>query len=223
VRSALAIDVEGATLAAWHYPGSNGAVVVMAGGAGIAKELATDRFAARFHAAGFSVLAFDYRGFGRSGGAPRGVVNVRTQLDDWAAAVEAGRDLEEVDADRVGIWGASLSGGHVLRVAARDHGIAAVVAQNPLTDGLLALPNALRHETLAVALRFPIIAGWDAFRGLFARPPILVPLAGPRGTVAMLTTPDAQQAQEALDPGGRCPEAFQCLLRSSAATREQRD
>ena len=33
--------------AAWHYRGSNGACVVMAGGAGVTKEPATDRFAAR--------------------------------------------------------------------------------------------------------------------------------------------------------------------------------
>ena len=57
--------------AAWHYRGSNGACVVMAGGAGVTKEPATDRFAARFHAAGYSVLAFDHRHLGESGGTPR--------------------------------------------------------------------------------------------------------------------------------------------------------
>ena len=31
--------------AAWHYPGTNGACVVMAGGMGVNKEPGTDRFA----------------------------------------------------------------------------------------------------------------------------------------------------------------------------------
>src|SRR6185312_6264982 len=56
--------------AAWYYRGSNSACVVMAGGAGVTKEPATDRFAARFQAAGYSVLAFDHRHLGESGGTP---------------------------------------------------------------------------------------------------------------------------------------------------------
>ena len=32
----------------WHYPGSNGAGVVMAGGFAVTKEPGTDAFAARF-------------------------------------------------------------------------------------------------------------------------------------------------------------------------------
>jgi predicted alpha/beta hydrolase len=56
------------TCAAWHYPGTNGAYVIMAGGLAVTKEPGTDRFATRFHEAGFTVLAFDYRHLGESGG-----------------------------------------------------------------------------------------------------------------------------------------------------------
>jgi fermentation-respiration switch protein FrsA (DUF1100 family) len=59
---------EGTECAAWHYPGTNGACVVMAGGGAVTKEPGTDPFAKRFHEAGFSVLAFDYRRLGESGG-----------------------------------------------------------------------------------------------------------------------------------------------------------
>src|SRR5215472_9995253 len=82
--------------AAWHYRGSNGACVVMAGGAGVTKEPATDRFAARFHAAGYSVLAFDHRRFGGSGGEPRQVVRIREQLADWEAALNCATSLPGV-------------------------------------------------------------------------------------------------------------------------------
>ena len=40
-----------AECAAWYYPGSNGACVIMAGGFGVTKEPATDLFAKRFNEA----------------------------------------------------------------------------------------------------------------------------------------------------------------------------
>jgi alpha-beta hydrolase superfamily lysophospholipase len=77
----------GSEIAGWHYPGTNGACVIMAGGSAVTKEPGTDRFAQRFQAAGFAVLAFDYRHLGESGGQPRQVVRVREQLADWRAAM----------------------------------------------------------------------------------------------------------------------------------------
>src|SRR5919201_1402048 len=108
-----------AALGAWHYPGTNGACLVMAGGTAVTKEPATDRFAERFHDAGFSVLAFEFRYLGESGGQPRQGVRVRDQLADWDAAIAFARTLPEVDPGRIVIWGFSLSGGHVIRVASR--------------------------------------------------------------------------------------------------------
>ena len=77
----------GARCAAWHYPGSGNGCVVMAAGTAIPKEPGTDRFARRFVEAGFTVLAFDFRHLGASGGLPRNVVRVREQLADWDAAL----------------------------------------------------------------------------------------------------------------------------------------
>jgi uncharacterized protein len=194
--------------AAWHYQGSNGACVVMAGGAGVTKEPATDRFAARFHAAGYSVLAFDYRHFGESGGTPRQVVRIREQLADWEAALDCAASLPGVAAGKIAGWGFSVAGGHLLRLAARpqnQHRLAAVIAQAPLTDGAVSSPRALAHETVGVLARFPLIALADVARGLAGREPLVVSLAGPRGAVAMLTTPDACDGDAALNPGNAYP------------------
>ena len=190
--------------AAWHYRGSNGACVVMAGGAGVTKEPATDRFAARFHAAGYSVLAFDHRHFGGSGGSPRQVLRIKEQLADWEAALDCAASLPGVAPGKVAAWGFSLAAGHLLRLAARpadQRRLAAVIAQAPLTDGAVSSPHALRHETLGVLARFPLIALRDVARGLTGREPLVVPLAGPRGAVAMLTTPDAADGDRALNAG----------------------
>ena len=213
-RSKIWFTSGGVECAAWHYVGTNGACVVMAGGAGVTKEPGTDQFAARFHTAGFSVLAFDHRRFGESGGTPRQVMRVRQQLTDWDAALDCAKALPEVDPLRVAAWGFSSAGGHVLRVAARGK-VAAVVAQTPFVDGLVSGPNSLRHETIGVVLRFPFIALADLLRGLFRRPPLVVPLAGRRGEVAMLTTPDALDSQRALDPDGRYPEWQQTIAARS--------
>src|SRR3954454_10073841 len=75
------------TCAAWHYPGTTGACVVMAGGGAVTKEPGTDRFAKVFHEAGFTVLAFDYRRLGESGGHPRQIVRMGEQHADWKAAI----------------------------------------------------------------------------------------------------------------------------------------
>ena len=213
-RRKLWFDSGDVRCAAWHYPGTNGACVVMAAGGGVTKEAGTDAFAARFHAAGFSILAFDYRRLGESGGHPRQVIRVRDQLADWDAAITCAQRLPTVHPDRLALWGFSLSAGHLFKVAG-SHRVAAVIAQTPFADGLAAMPNALRHETLAVILRFPWLALADVLRGALGRPPLVVPLAGPRGTVAMLTTPDAQDGDRALNPDGRYPDWEQTIAARS--------
>ena len=204
--------------AAWHYRGNNGACVVMAGGAGVTKEPATDRFAARFHAAGYSVLAFDHRHSGGSGGTPRQVVRIGEQLADWEAALGCAASLPGVAAGKIAGWGFSLAGGHLLRLAARprdQHRLAAVIAQAPLTDGAVSSPRALGHETAGVLARFPLITLRDVARGLAGREPLVVPLAGSRGAVAMLTTPDAADGDRALNPGNAYPDWQQTIAARS--------
>lgn len=189
--------------AAWHYPGTNRGCVIMAGGAGVTKEPGTDRFARRFHDAGFTVLAFDYRRFGGSGGSPRQIINIREQLDDWRSAITYSASLPEVDPARIALWGFSLAGGHVLAIAADNPAIAATIAQTPLADGQAAAPNALKHMTRSAVLRLLSRAVRDGLGALVGRQPILVPTAGRTGEVAILTTPDALDATRALDPDGQ--------------------
>lgn len=200
---------------AWHHAGGNGACVIMAGGFAMPKEPGTDRFAARFHEAGFSVLAFDFRRLGGSGGEPRQVVRIRDQLQDWRSAVAAARTLPEVATDRLAAWGFSATGGQVLDVAARVPGLAAAIAQTPTVDGLAATRNAARYQSRSAMLRLTARGLLDATGSTFGRPPLLVPLSGPRGAVAVLTTPDAQDGDRALD-ADRHPHWRQVVAARSA-------
>jgi pimeloyl-ACP methyl ester carboxylesterase len=217
-RTAVRFPSGDTTCAAWHYAGANGACVVMAGGFAVPRGPGTDRFAARFHAAGFTVLAFDYRHLGESGGMPRQIVRVGEQLGDWDAAIDFAATLPGVDHDRLAVWGFSASGGHVLRVAARNPQVTAAIAQTPNADGLAATRSAGRHQRPLALLRFTGRAVLDAAGSITGREPRLVPLDGEPGTVAVLTTPDAVGGRTALDPDGRYPE-WQAEVAARSALR----
>jgi len=216
VREKVRFAVGGTQCAAWHYPGTNGACIIMAGGFAVTREPGTDQFAARFHEAGYSVLAFDYRHLGESGGQPRQVVRVREQTEDWSAAIGFAAGLPGVDPARLAIWAFSASGGCVFGLAARDPRLAAAIAQTPNADNLAASRNAARYQKPAALLRFTARGLLDAVGSLAGRAPRLVPLTGEPGTVALLTTPDSRDSGAALNPGGRYPEWQQAVAARSA-------
>jgi pimeloyl-ACP methyl ester carboxylesterase len=199
---------------AWYYPGTNGGCVVMAGGFGVTKEPGTDLFAERFQRAGFGVLAFDYRRFGESGGQPRQVARVGEQLDDWQVAISYAAELPGVE--KVAIWSFSLSGGYIFPIAARNPQLAAAIAQTPNADGPAASRNAARHQKPLAMLRFAGRAVLDAIGSLIGRSPLLVPLVGPPGTVALLTTPDSLRTNEALNPDNKYSAWIQAVAARSA-------
>src|SRR5206468_5312028 len=136
-RSDVTFRSGGDACAAWLYrPEREGPypIVVLAHGFGALREARLWAYAERFAAAGMAALVFDYRHFGASGGEPRQLLDVSRQLADWAAAVAFARGLDGVDAERVALWGTSLSAGHVVSTAADDPRVAAVVAQVPFAD-----------------------------------------------------------------------------------------
>jgi pimeloyl-ACP methyl ester carboxylesterase len=56
----------------------------------------------------------------------------------------------------------------------------------------------------------------DALGSVVGRRPLLVPLSGEPGTIALLTTPDAQDGNRALNPDNRYPEWQQEIAARSA-------
>ncbi|WP_323763973.1 alpha/beta hydrolase [Marinovum sp.] len=138
-RQDIAFSSDGDCVRGWLYtprPGSEPwPAIVMAHGFGAVKEMYLDRFAESFAAAGFAVLLFDYRRLGASDGVPRQEIDPATQIEDYRNAMTWIAAQEEVDAERIGIWGTSYSGGHVLIVAATDPRVKCVVSQVPTISG----------------------------------------------------------------------------------------
>jgi uncharacterized protein len=131
---------QGLNLAAWLYVPKGGTekrpAIVMANGYSLPKEGYLDLFAEPLAAAGFVVLVFDYRFLGASEGEPRQQVFPQSQIEDYRNALTWLSAQKEVDAKRLGIWGISYSGGHVLHLGAYDKRVKAVASLLPLLDGL---------------------------------------------------------------------------------------
>jgi dienelactone hydrolase len=170
----------------------------MAHGLGAVRTMRLDAYAERFAAAGYACLVFDYRNFGDSEGAPRQLLDVKMQLQDWTVATAFARTLPGIDPRRIGLWGTSFSGGHVIATAARVPGIAAVVSQCPFTDSIasFSVVNPL------VSARLTALATRDIVASRFGGNPVMVKTAGPPGEVALMTSPDAYPGYLALMPDG---------------------
>ena len=167
-------------------------VIVMAHGfAGVRAMLMPH--AQRFVEAGYAVYLFDYRNFGDSEGQPRHWVDPFRHLKDWDAAIRHVKTLKLVDGDRMVLWGTSLSGGHVVCMAARGHRIAAVIAGHPLMSGL----GAVAHMPLSKVLKLTFAGLRDLLGSLFGRPHYL-PVVGRPGDFAVLTGPEAWEGMEQL-------------------------
>lgn len=140
----MRVDVEfntldGTPLAAFLYTPDTGSApfpaIVLSHGFGAVKEMALDRFADVFCEAGFACLLYDHRNTGSSGGTLRGEIDPWQQVSDMRDAITYAASRPEVDADRIGLWGTSYSGGHSLVVAATDQRVKCVVSVVPTISG----------------------------------------------------------------------------------------
>ena len=190
---------DGGTLSAEHHRAQSDAMtgpdgrpcVIMAHGVGATRDCGLTEFAHAFAAAGAEVIAFDYRHFAGSSGVPRQLVSLRGQLLDYRTAVAFARTLSGVDPARIVIWGVSLSGGHVVNVAAADSAIAGVISLTPAVDGLAAVVRMVEDNGLAHIGRLLRLGVADVVAALSNRGPVLAPVVGEPGTAAALCSPGA--------------------------------
>jgi uncharacterized protein len=128
----------GERLAALLYmpdgPGPHPAVV-LGGGWCYVKELVQPMYASVFQRNGFAALIFDYRYMGGSSGEPRQHIDPWQQIEDYRNAVSYMEARDEVDAQRIGAWGISYSGGHVLILGAIEPRVRAICGVVPTVDG----------------------------------------------------------------------------------------
>lgn len=178
MRKEIAFKTEdGTMLRGWHYlpedrPGRV-PTVVMAHGFSAVKEMYLDRFAEVFTAAGLAAIVFDNRNFGASEGEPRQEIDPWQQVRDYRDAITFAETLDETDRDRIGIWGSSYSGGHVLVAGAVDRRVKCVVSQVPLISNHNNARRLIRADLLAPTLRLFEEDRRNRFAG---GPPAMIPV-----------------------------------------------
>jgi len=117
-------------------------IVMSHGWGGVVANLRPD--AVVFARAGYLVVAFDYRGWGASDSRlirpDKEVLEVREVVDPIDQTTDLLNALHWIhgepmcDTSRIGLWGSSYSGGHVVYAAARDPRVKALVSQVPALD-----------------------------------------------------------------------------------------
>jgi fermentation-respiration switch protein FrsA (DUF1100 family) len=192
-RRDIEFDAEGVTLRGWFYDadGRSGAAptIVMAHGFSAVKEMYLDGFAEVFAAAGLNALVFDNRNFGASDGEPRCEIDPVQQVRDYRHAITYATTLDEVDPTRIGAWGSSYSGGHVLVLGAIDRRVKAVVAQVPLVSGSANIAELVRADFRAGFRQMFDDDRAARFRG---DPPVMVPVVAEDPLApSALPTPDS--------------------------------
>lgn len=142
------------------------AVLLCHGFTGI-KELILPDYAQRFAASGYAALAFDYRGFGESEG-ERGRLIPLEQVADIRNSITFLETLDEVDPQRIALWGTSFGGANVIYVAGIDPRPKCVVAQVGFGDGRRMLARAtpeqraLIEQVIAADRRQRVLTGHGA-------------------------------------------------------------
>jgi len=190
MRQDIEINAEGVLLRGWLYlperASSRVPGIVMAHGFSAVKEMYLDRFAEVFAAAGLAVLVFDNRNFGASEGEPRQEIDPWQQVRDYRHAITWLRRQPQIDPQRIGIWGSSYSGGHVLVVGAIDRRVKCVVSQVALASGSRNLKRLVRADMTA-PLREQFDMDRDTRFGGGA--PVMVPVvtSEPNGVAALPT------------------------------------
>ncbi|PJE37540.1 acetylxylan esterase [Pseudooceanicola lipolyticus] len=186
---------DGTTLAGWFFAaaGADGPAptVIMCHGFSATKEMHLDGFAKTFQAAGMNVIVYDNRNLGDSGGTPRGEIDPEQQIRDFRDAITYAQGRADVDPNRIGAWGSSYSGGHVLVVAARDRRVKCVVSQVPLVQGLENARRLVRSDLWA-GLREGFVA--DRQARLRGEAPLTMPVIGETfGDPCALPTEDSHR------------------------------
>lgn len=182
---------DGVTLAGWYVSAatSNGSspAVVLLHGIGDRMEQMLPH-AAYLHRAGYSVMMFDFRGCGRSGG---GAITLgANEWHDVVGALDYLASRPDVDMGRVGLQGASLGGAVGIMTAARDGRPCGLIAEAPIRDIASQIGHSMRRFVgvppfpfAPVAVRFcerrmrvriSDISAIDGARGLRDRPLMIV-------------------------------------------------
>ncbi|KAL3945272.1 MAG: hypothetical protein SGBAC_000620 [Bacillariaceae sp.] len=186
-------------------------VILLAHGLGLVQGKSLSPFVSAFEDAGYAVVTFDYATFGQSDGLPRHQIHPTSHVADLQAAIVMIKEegtMRGVDSSRIGLWGTSLGGGHVLMAAVNaDPSVRAIISQVPHIASAL--------ETIIIAImNLPAETGKSLFKYLagllkwtlskvILQEESYFPIVGEPGSAALMQNPgDTTGYLGILNPGG---------------------
>ena len=190
---------DGVTLRGWFFtPSNNNAstkspCLILSHGISCIKEMGLSQLAEKFVSdLPINCLVYDHRGFGSSDtapGQPRQEVITWLQSNDMRDAITYAQTREDVDKDKIALWGYSLAAGEALYVAGIDRRVKAVVALGPGLNGV----EIIRRQAPPFVI--------NAMQGLFemdrlaraeGKDPIMMPIVSNQpGAQATLSSPES--------------------------------
>ncbi|KAF9269271.1 alpha/beta-hydrolase [Marasmius fiardii PR-910] len=181
---------EGVFLDVWLYkPAGDGPFPVVIAGHGmtVIKEAGLAPFGERWaNDAGYASLIFDYRYFGKSGGEPRNLVDLKKQLEDYQSVIRWARQRPELFVNnKIVVMGSALSGLSVASLVLHDNGLAGGMAHSPMLDG---------YATVMSSGFRPRLLFWaavDSIKAKLGLSPIFIKTVGRPNDFALLNTPSA--------------------------------
>jgi len=174
----------------------NPPIVIMAHGFAAERTFGLPAYADHFASHGLAVYLFDYRCFGSSDGEPRNYVDQGRHIQDWQAAIGHVRSLSNINKNKIALWGSSFSGGHVIVTAAKDHEIAAIIAQVPFVDAI-STTFKLGFKFLAQAAPHAL---HDLARIIMFRTPHYVKVISHPNEFAIMNTPESYPGYSSIVP-----------------------
>jgi fermentation-respiration switch protein FrsA (DUF1100 family) len=161
--------------------------VVTAPGFGGVKEMLIAHYATALAQSGIATLALDYPNFGGSGGLPRQFIDIKAQQQCFQTGLDYLQQRADMDGERLGVWGTSLSGGHTLVVAARDRRVKSALAIIPFIATPLTMAPAFAMRT-SLDLVVRMLGGKGA----------TLPIAGQPGEFAAMSSDSAWEWTQAM-------------------------
>ncbi len=140
VRKVISFASDDETLHGWLYlpakipAGKRLPGIVTANAMTGVKEINLLDYADRFAKAGLAAITFDYRYWGESSGEPRHHIAPMEQRRDISNALTTLAAQPEVDPNRIGGWGISIGGGHMIFLATWEPRFKAIVATSTGID-----------------------------------------------------------------------------------------
>uniref|UniRef100_A0A7S3VE21 Serine aminopeptidase S33 domain-containing protein n=1 Tax=Chaetoceros debilis TaxID=122233 RepID=A0A7S3VE21_9STRA len=203
----------------WYYSNksskssqsSSSPIIIMAHGFGLTQDQGLQSYVQAFQQAGMNAFTFDYATFGQSDGLPRHQISPFDHVADLRATIDmittknenkSSTDVDvdvDVDATRIGLWGTSLAGGHVLQYSSDqthiNSAVRAVVSQVPhLASGMesVVIPSLTSGNPLDAIKGLGYFAlgliKWSLYT-LFLNKPAYYPMVGLPGSAAMMQNP----------------------------------